>query len=108
MGHPLNKTEEIWMGLLTWLIFGLVAGAIAQVIVPGDDPGGRGFMGILITIVIGVVGAMIGGLIGTALGFGGVNEFDIRSLLIAVVGGVVLLFIWRAIAGGGSRTRAFR
>ncbi len=96
------------MGLLAWLIFGLIAGAIAQLIVPGDDPGGRGFLGILITIAIGVAGAVIGGFIGAALGFGGVNQFDLRSLAIAVVGGVVLLFIWRAAAGGSGRTRAFR
>lgn len=95
------------MGLLAWLIFGLIAGAIAQMIVPGDDPGGRGFFGILITIAVGIVGAVIGGLIGAALGFGGVTEFDIRSMLIAIVGGVILLFVWRAIAGG-SRSHALR
>ncbi|MBI2766979.1 MAG: GlsB/YeaQ/YmgE family stress response membrane protein [Chloroflexi bacterium] len=92
------------MGIIAWLIFGLIAGALAQVILPGNDPGGRGAVGILITIVLGIVGAFVGGLIGAALGFGGVTEFDIRSLLVAIVGAIVVLLIWRLLRGG---TRGF-
>jgi len=86
------------MGILTWIIFGLIAGALAQLLLPGDDPGGGGFMGIVITIIIGIVGAFVGGLIGSVLGFGGVDDFDIGSLLIAILGAIVLLVIWRFIA----------
>jgi uncharacterized membrane protein YeaQ/YmgE (transglycosylase-associated protein family) len=93
------------MGILAWIIFGLIAGAIAQLIMPGDDPGSRGFVGIVITMVIGIVGAILGGMIGAALGFGGVSGFNIGSFLIAVVGALIVLFIWRQIAGrsGGER-----
>lgn len=86
------------MGILAWLLFGLIAGAIAQLILPGDDPGGRGGLGIIITIVIGIVGAFVGGLIGALAGFGGVTDFDVRSLIIAIVGALVLLVAWRFIA----------
>lgn len=93
------------MGIITWLIFGLIAGAIAQLLLPGDDPGGSGAMGWIVTIVIGIVGAFVGGLIGAAVGFGGVTGFNFGSFIIAVLGAVVLLLIWRAIRGnvGGHR-----
>lgn len=78
------------MGLLSWILFGLIAGAIAKFIMPGDDPGG-----FIVTILIGVAGAFIGGFIGSLLGFGGVNEFDFRSLLIAIGGALILLWIYR-------------
>lgn len=88
------------MGILAWLLFGLIAGALAQLLFPGDDPGGGGFLGIVITIAIGIVGAMIGGLVGSALGFGGVSGFNIGSFLIAILGAVVLLLGWRMLARG--------
>lgn len=91
------------MGILAWLLFGLIAGAIAQLVMPGEDPGGRGFLGIVITIAIGVVGAVIGGFIGAALGFGGVTGFDLGSFLIAILGAIILLALWRAVAGRGAR-----
>ena len=80
------------MGILTWIVFGLIAGAIAKLIMPGDDPGG-----IIVTIILGVVGAIIGGFIGQALGLGGVQGFDIRSFGIAIVGSIVLLVGYRAL-----------
>ncbi len=82
------------MGLISWIVFGLIAGLIAKLIMPGKDPGGC-----IITVIIGVVGALLGGFIATALGFGGISGFDWRSLFIAILGSLVLLFIWRAIAG---------
>jgi uncharacterized membrane protein YeaQ/YmgE (transglycosylase-associated protein family) len=88
------------MGIIAWLIFGLIAGAIAQLLVPGNDPGGSGPLGILMTIVIGIVGAFIGGWIGVQLGWGSVSTFDIRSLALAILGAVLLLFILRAVRGG--------
>ena len=88
------------MGILAWLLFGLIAGAIAQLLLPGDDPGGGGFLGIVITIAIGIVGAIVGGLIGAALGFGGVSGFDIGSFLIAILGAIVLLLVYRMFVRG--------
>jgi uncharacterized membrane protein YeaQ/YmgE (transglycosylase-associated protein family) len=69
---------------------GLVAGAIAKLLMPGNDPGGC-----LITIVLGIVGGIIGGFIGTQIGWGAVNAFDIRSLLLAVGGSMLLLVVYR-------------
>lgn len=81
------------MGILSWIIFGLIAGAIAKFIMPGDDPGG-----IIVTILIGIVGAFIGGFLGQLLlGTGGVDGFDIGSFLTAIVGALLLLFIYRKV-----------
>lgn len=85
---------ESGMGLISWIVFGLIAGAIAKFIMPGKDPGGC-----IITMIIGVIGALLGGFIATALGFGGISGFDWRSLFIAILGALLLLFIWRMIAG---------
>lgn len=87
------------MGILGWIILGLIAGAVAKLILPGDDPGG-----IIVTILLGIAGAIVGGFIGSAIGFGGVNEFDIGSLVTAIIGAIVLLLIYRMVAGG-RRTR---
>jgi uncharacterized membrane protein YeaQ/YmgE (transglycosylase-associated protein family) len=80
------------MGLLSWVLFGLIAGALAKFIMPGNDPGGC-----VITTIIGIVGAVIGGFIATRLGYGGISGFDIRSFVIAVLGAILLLAIYRAI-----------
>lgn len=85
------------MGILSWVLFGLIAGALAKFIMPGDDPGGC-----IITTLIGIAGAVIGGFIGSALGMGGIDGFNIGSFLIAVVGALILLAIYRAVRG---RTR---
>ena len=86
------------MGIITWIIFGLIAGIIAKLIMPGRDPGG-----FIVTTILGIVGAVIGGWIGTALGLGSVNQFDLRSLFIAVIGAIVLLLIYRAVRGRSTR-----
>jgi len=78
------------MGILAWIVFGLIAGALAKFIMPGKDPGG-----IIVTILIGIAGAILGGFIGTQLGFGGVSGFDLRSMGIAIVGALVLLWLYR-------------
>jgi uncharacterized membrane protein YeaQ/YmgE (transglycosylase-associated protein family) len=80
------------MGFLSWIVMGLIAGAIAKFVMPGDDPGG-----FFMTIVIGIIGGIVGGFIGSALGLGDVTGFDFRSLLLAIGGSIVLLVIWRAI-----------
>ena len=82
------------MGILSWIVMGLIAGAIGKFLMPGDDPGG-----FIVTIIIGIVGAVIGGFIATALGLGEVDGFNFRSLLIAVGGSIVLLVVWRTVKG---------
>jgi len=82
------------MGIFSWIIFGLIAGALAKWIMPGNDPGG-----FIITVAIGVVGAFIGGYIGTILGLGTVSGFDVRSFFIAVLGAIVLLAGYRMVQG---------
>jgi len=86
------------MGILAWIVFGLLAGWVAKILTPGADP-----QGCIITMVIGVLGAVIGGFIGSYLGFGSVTGFDLRSFLIAVAGAVLLLLLWRLISGRGRR-----
>ena len=84
------------MGIVAWLVLGLVAGALAKFIMPGRQGGG-----IILTIVLGVIGAVVGGLIGTyVLGFGTVSAFDLRSLAIAVGGALLVLFLYGMLAGG--------
>ena len=78
------------MSIVGWIVMGLVAGVIAKLLMPGNDPGGC-----LITIVLGIAGGMLGGFIGTRIGWGTVNAFDIRSLLLAVGGSMLLLVIYR-------------
>lgn len=80
------------MGILSWILFGLVAGIIAKVIMPGRDPGG-----FIMTIIIGVVGAFLGGFIATQFGLGTVEGFNIRSFIIAIGGALLLLFIYRRV-----------
>ena len=80
------------MGILAWIVLGLIAGALAKFIMPGRDPGG-----IIVTIVLGIVGALVGGFLGTLLGFGDISGFDFRSVVIAVIGAIILLAIYRAV-----------
>ncbi|MEM9352857.1 MAG: GlsB/YeaQ/YmgE family stress response membrane protein [Planctomycetota bacterium] len=80
------------MGILSWIIFGLIAGALGKFLMPGDDP-----KGCLVTIGLGILGAVVGGFIGTQLGFGSVEGFDIRSFGVAIVGTIVVLTVLRFI-----------
>ena len=80
------------MGVLSWIVFGLIAGLIGRVIMPGRDPGG-----FIITTAIGILGAVIGGFVGTQLGWGEVTGFDLRSMGIAVAGAVLLLAVFRVL-----------
>jgi uncharacterized membrane protein YeaQ/YmgE (transglycosylase-associated protein family) len=90
------------LGIIGWIILGLLAGALAKTILPGDDPGG-----IIITTLIGIAGAVIGGLIAKALGFGDpIDEFfDWSTWIAAIIGAVALLLVYRAVVGRGSRGR---
>ncbi len=85
------------MGIISWIIFGLAAGAVAKLLMPGKDPGG-----FIWTIIIGVVGAFVGGMIANMLGFGAVGPgFDLKSFLFAVAGSIILLGIYRFVKGKG-------
>jgi uncharacterized membrane protein YeaQ/YmgE (transglycosylase-associated protein family) len=78
------------MGILAWILLGLVAGALAKFIMPGQQGGG-----IILTTVLGVVGALVGGFVGTyVLGFGDVSGFDFRSIAIAVAGALLVLIVF--------------
>ena len=80
------------MGILLWIVFGLIAGVVAKFLMPGRDPGG-----IIVTILLGIGGALVGGFVATTFGFGGMNGFDIRSLLIAIGGAMLLLIGYRMV-----------
>lgn len=83
------------MGIIGFVILGLIAGAIAKAILPGDDPGG-----IIVTILIGIAGAIVGGLIASALNIGDLDEFfDIGTWLIAIAGSLLLLVLYRVVMG---------
>src|SRR5215211_6173723 len=84
------------MSIIAWIIVGLIAGALGKLIMPGDDPGG-----IIVTILIGIVGAFVGGFLTSLLGFGGVTGFNLWSILVATVGAIILLAIYRAVVGAG-------
>jgi uncharacterized membrane protein YeaQ/YmgE (transglycosylase-associated protein family) len=81
------------VGVLSWILFGLIVGILAKFFMPGQGPGGC-----IATVVIGIVGAAVGGFIGTQLGFGDINGFDLRSMFLAVIGGIVVLLIYGAIS----------
>jgi len=78
------------MGILSWIFLGLIAGALAKFILPGKDPGG-----ILLTIIIGIVGAILGGFLGSFVGLGKVESFDFGGIIIATVGAILLLIVYR-------------
>ena len=78
------------MGILAWIVFGLIAGVLAKLIMPGDDPGG-----IIVTIIIGIVGAFVGGFVVRLLGGTGLTGFSIWSILVATLGAIILLAIYR-------------
>ncbi len=78
--------------IIGWIIIGLIAGALAKLIMPGDDPGG-----FIITIILGVAGALVGGFLAGLIGIGG-GGF-IWTIIIATIGAIILLAIYRAVAG---------
>ena len=80
------------MGALAWIGFGLIAGILAKMIMPGRDPGGM-----IITCLLGIAGAFVGGFVGTKLGFGTITGFDASSLGVAIVGSLILLAVYRLI-----------
>ena len=83
------------MGILSWILFGLIAGAIAKALHRGKDPGGW-----IATIIIGILGAFVGGAIGQwVLGWDDNTGWNFRSFLLAVLGAILLLWIYRRVNG---------
>jgi uncharacterized membrane protein YeaQ/YmgE (transglycosylase-associated protein family) len=83
------------MSIIAWIVVGLIAGAIAKMLMPGNDPGG-----IILTILLGIAGAVVGGFIAVALNISnGVDDFDIGTIVLAVLGAMLLLFGYRMVAG---------
>jgi uncharacterized membrane protein YeaQ/YmgE (transglycosylase-associated protein family) len=81
-------------GILGWIVFGLIVGAIAKFLMPGRDPGG-----LIVTMVLGIVGAILGGLLGRSLGMYGTNQG--AGIFMSILGAVVVLMIYRLVAGRG-------
>lgn len=79
------------IAILSWIVFGLIVGALAKLVMPGNDPGG-----IIVTILLGIAGALVGGLIGRAMGFYGPDQT--AGYLLSIVGAIVLLALYRMVA----------
>ena len=80
------------MGILGWILFGLVVGALAKLVMPGKDPGG-----IIVTMLIGIAGAVLGGFVGRAMGLYG--EGDSAGFIMSFLGAVLLLALYRMMIG---------
>jgi len=76
------------MAILSWIVFGLVVGIIAKLLMPGRDPGG-----FIVTILLGIAGALIGGFIGRAMGFYGSGQS--AGWIVSILGAIILLVIYR-------------
>lgn len=84
------------IGIIAWIIFGLIAGVIAKLLMPGRDGGG-----FILTCILGIVGAVVGGWLATMFGIGGsISGFNLHSFLVAVVGAIVVLVIFRLLRRG--------
>jgi uncharacterized membrane protein YeaQ/YmgE (transglycosylase-associated protein family) len=80
------------MGILGWIVFGLIVGALAKLVMPGKDPGG-----FVVTALLGIVGALVGGFLGRALGLYGPN--DPAGFVMALIGAILLLALYRTSIG---------
>ena len=90
------------MGIIAWIVVGLIAGVVAKALVPGKDPSG-----LIITTLLGIAGAIVGGFLSVALGIGdGVNNFDIGTIFLAIAGAVLLLVVYHAVIRGGTKSHA--
>jgi uncharacterized membrane protein YeaQ/YmgE (transglycosylase-associated protein family) len=87
------------MGFLSWIALGLIAGVLAKLIMPGPDGGG-----FILTTLLGIAGAFVGGFLASATGIGaGIAQFDVRTIVVAIVGAVVLLFLYQALTRGSAK-----
>jgi uncharacterized membrane protein YeaQ/YmgE (transglycosylase-associated protein family) len=83
------------MGILAWIVIGLIVGVLAKWLMPGPDPGGM-----IVTILLGIAGAFVGGAIASAIGIGSFSGLNLGSIVIAVLGAMLLLFLWRRLRPG--------
>ena len=86
------------MGIISWIVVGLIAGVLAKFLLPGDDPGG-----LIVTTIIGMAGAVVGGILIGILGGAGATGFNAWSVLVATLGAMILLFVYRLLTGGERR-----
>ena len=86
------------MSILGWILFGLIVGALAKLVMPGRDPGG-----IIVTMLLGIAGAVLGGFMGRALGLYG--EGEAAGFVMSFIGAVILLAIYRVMVGRSSVAR---
>lgn len=84
----------VGMGIVSWILVGIIAGILAKILLPGRDPGG-----FLLTPLIGMAGAVVGGFVFRILGGVGATGFNPWSILVATVGAMILLFVYRLFAG---------
>jgi len=91
--RPTIQPTDKLMGIISWIVLGLVAGALAKFIMPGKDPGG-----FIVTILIGIAGAIVGGFLGSFIGLGAVASFDLGGVFIATAGAIVLLILYRVVS----------
>jgi uncharacterized membrane protein YeaQ/YmgE (transglycosylase-associated protein family) len=87
------------MTILGWILFGLIVGAVAKLVMPGRDGGG-----IIVTMLLGIVGAMVGGFVGRAMNMYGPN--DAAGFFMATLGAVIVLFLYRMVMGRSAAPRA--
>jgi uncharacterized membrane protein YeaQ/YmgE (transglycosylase-associated protein family) len=100
-GPPGTMEGVRGMGVLGWIVLGLIAGAIAKLIMPGDDPGG-----IIVTMLLGIIGAVIGGYLGSRIfGIGLQTFWSLQTWIVAIIGSLILLGIYRLIAGRRAASR---
>jgi uncharacterized membrane protein YeaQ/YmgE (transglycosylase-associated protein family) len=86
------------VGIISWIVVGLIAGLLARFLLPGDDHGG-----LILTSLIGMAGAVVGGVLIGVLGGAGATGFNVWSILVATLGAVMLLFVYRLLTGGQRR-----
>jgi uncharacterized membrane protein YeaQ/YmgE (transglycosylase-associated protein family) len=84
------------MGIIAWIVLGLIAGGLAKLIMPGRDPGG-----IIVTMLIGVAGALVGGFVFSLFGGSGVTGLNLGSIVVAIIGSLILLALYRMMARRG-------
>jgi uncharacterized membrane protein YeaQ/YmgE (transglycosylase-associated protein family) len=89
------------MGVIAWIVLGIIGGAIAKALMPGRDPGG-----LLVTVVIGIVGAFLGGFLGNLIMGRGLNGFSIWSILLSILGAMILLWTYRLVMARNGRAGA--
>jgi len=83
------------MGIIAWIVVGLIGGMLAKLLMPGKDPGG-----IILTILLGIAGAVLGGFVAVALNISnGIDDFDIGSIVLSILGSMILLLAYRLVVG---------